>query len=472
MKQADSEVFNALMSTLDNIFDELHNRIRFSTNMNAFGELLGLFALKFIWDIGDAWDRDSQGSTKLLSWDDVASMAVKMPIDAGLVLEVAHEVEIKHECLNGVFTRGLLNTLSHFPAEVLSQIILQLTNISTVSLVAEARWAFGHWFNKKTTSLTEANDFGEFATLASVADLMVRLADINVTDTIFDPCCGVGTILARASENVSKISKHHLYGQEIRQFTWSLCKLRLFLLEQNVGNILHGNALQEPLFTSNGEILHFDRVLCDPPFGTHFGDQHFVHDFSRFPFGKSGSREGAFVQLAFSSLKPKGTAVILVSHGFLFRSGADARIREGLAKRGDVRAVIGLPKRVRAETMIETALVVLQKDLHTHGVFFIDASNLQAPRRGRTEITNDMIQTILQLLANEFKNQPDTSRFVPLKEIQSSDYSLLPRRYVSGPSKSLGNLSAIQDELSAAEREYQQIIQEMDTLLHKIPLND
>ncbi|HEV2990974.1 MAG TPA: class I SAM-dependent DNA methyltransferase [Candidatus Angelobacter sp.] len=468
MKQLSADLLNRT-------FDELLEEMRFFSRTNAFEELLGLFALKVICDTGAPWETASRTIARPKLWDDIVKVSISSPQSdhADLVLSIAYEVEAEYECLDGVFTKGLLTGLRSFPTDGLSQVILRTASISSASLLAETPFAFGHWFNAKVDSLVMiTSDTQESATLPSVAELMVQLVDLASGVTIFDPCCGVGTILAKAIENDrERAEKHQLYGQEINVFAWSLCKLRLFTLGHNVTNIVHGNALQRPVFTNNGDLSRFDRVLCDPPFGMPFRDQDFARSHIRFPLGKPGSIEGAFIQVVLASLKPTGKAVALVSHSFLFRSGPDARIREGLIKSGNVQVVIGLPKRSRANAAVETALVLLQNDSSPHGAVFIDASNLQPSSRGRAELTNETIRTIVELSLNG-ANRPHVSRFATLEEIQSSACSLLPRRYISGPSESVQDINEIKTELSSIEHEYHDTIQEMDSLLHEISPNE
>jgi type I restriction enzyme M protein len=463
-------VLNSRTSVLDKAFDELLDQVRSFTHATVFRQLLALFALKFICDTGAPWDKTSRGIPTQRSWDDIDKEFVTPPrTKAELLLEIANEVEVRHECLDGVFTRGLLSGLSSFPREVLSHIILRLARISTVGLLADIPFPFGQWFNAKMDSLVMTSESENSTTLPSVADLMVGLVDLSSTVTIFDPCCGIGTILARAAkEGTADSNEKQLYGQEIHVFDWSLCKLRLFVLGCNVSNIINGDAFHAPAFKTKGDLEQFDRVFCDSPIGMPFRDRDFSQSQIQFTFGKPGSLEGAFMQLVTSSLKSDGKAVVVVSHGFLFRSGADARVRKALIESGKIQTVIGLPRRTRPNTVIETALILLQHSSSPQGVSFIDASNLQPSRRGRAELTNKTIQTIIELTLNSMKKQSEINRFATLDEIRSSGYSLLPRRYIYGTSESLRELGAIQAELFSIEREYHHTIQEMDSLLRKI----
>src|SRR5262249_9682455 len=150
---------------------------------------------------------------------------------------------------------------------------------------------------------------------------------------------------------VVKLRQHiQVFGQEINRESWATAKLRLFLLDQGIENIVLGDTLRQPAFLEGLELQKFDCVVCDAPIGLTL-PRGALTDLAwrRFAYGHpgQGAMDNAFVQHAVQSMKAGGVAVTLVSHGFLFRAGADARVRESLVEAGLVRAVIGLPAKLR-----------------------------------------------------------------------------------------------------------------------------
>ena len=84
-------------------------------------------------------------------------------------------------------------------------------------------------------------------------------------------------------------------------------------------------------------------------------------------FGSLGS-EGRGVELAIRQVD--GRAVIAVPMGFLFRSGAEQKLREHLVERGFVETVIAFPGGLLKGTALPFALLVLSRDLPRHSIKF------------------------------------------------------------------------------------------------------
>jgi type I restriction-modification system DNA methylase subunit len=53
--------------------------------------------------------------------------------------------------------------------------------------------------------------------------------------------------------------------------------------------------------------------------------------------------EGAFLLHILTCLKSTGKAAVNLSHGVLFRGGAEADIRREIVRRGYIKGIIGLP---------------------------------------------------------------------------------------------------------------------------------
>jgi type I restriction enzyme M protein len=166
-------------------------------------------------------------------------------------------------------------------------------------------------------------------------------------------------------------------------------------------------------------------------------------------------------------MKPEGRAVVLLSHGFLFRGGSDARVRENLVRGGLVQAVIGLPAKLKSGTAIETALIVFGKNT-TDEIVFIDASRLQPSRRGKAELTPETIQKSIELLRSR-ASVPGISCVVHLKELVGSS-NLLPRRYISTGAEDtpLLDLDKLQEQVRELEAKAHRTAKEMDHLLSEI----
>lgn len=454
---------SAIFETLDNLFFSLIDEAR-SAGLTArpWPELIGVIALRFIGGIHETPDE----------W----AMTLEIPSTRSGAVDFFQRVSEKLERANAelehVFTKALLAGIERIDAHVLNAWAFRLARLSPV---AADRELFGQWLDDLLANTAiQPPELGQFATPPSVARLMVRLADLAADACVLDPCCGIGGVLsaaiARSHENDSRV---HVFGQELLPVNWALCRLRLFALGQNASSIILGDSLRQPAFAEGANLRQFDCVLCDPPLGLTLYDPDlaFRDTYDRFIYSAPGRgpAEAAFVQHAVASMRPAGKAVLLVSHGFLFRLGNDARVREGLVRSGKVHAIIGLPGKLRSSTAIESALVVLGKN-PTGEIIVIDASRLHSgPSRGRAQLSDGSIDEITQIVANREIHRAGIARMVTTEELAKSDFSFLPRRYIwsPGPEDIIADPVALREELRGAEETARRAAADMDSLLEE-----
>jgi len=438
----------------DRIYRSLLDVTRGSVSADAWPALLSLMALRFL--------ADFQDDTRDAFLREPSNPPIAERIDA-----IAVQVEQRIPMLQRVFGETLLAPLRRFPAGILVDFFFTLSQFSP-AVMPDDRVIFGSWFDEQVNkSMMRSGQSGASATPPSIARLIVQIAEMPADSHVLDPYCGVGTVLAQAAKSGRSL---RLFGEEINQDSWAIAKLRLFLLEQDVDNIVLGDSLEQPAFLQeNGELTKFDCVLCDAPIGMLPSSPRYESMWHQFPFGQPGRgpMDNAFVQRALQSMKSTGRAVALVSHGFLFRSGADARIREALLEAGYVNSVIGLPAKLRTESAIETALIVFGPKTTAKEVLFVDASVLQPPVRGRTELSDDVIETIVALHRDR-QSRATMAKLVSPNEIRANDFSLLPRRYIAETASaplSRRDLRQLHADIKALEVEHNEAIDEMDELL-------
>ena len=106
---------------------------------------------------------------------------------------------------------------------------------------------------------------GEFYTPSEVSTLLARLVEPKDGDMIYDPTCGSGSLLIKASKEVGS-KNFRLYGQEKNGQTHALCKMNMFLHEINDAVIEWGDTIRNPLHLQDNLIKTFDIVVANPPF--------------------------------------------------------------------------------------------------------------------------------------------------------------------------------------------------------------
>ena len=69
---------------------------------------------------------------------------------------------------------------------------------------------------------------GEFFTPSQVSKLVAKLVSPKSGNRIYDPTCGSGSLLIRASKEISD-KNFQIYGQEKNGQTYALCRMNMFL---------------------------------------------------------------------------------------------------------------------------------------------------------------------------------------------------------------------------------------------------
>ncbi len=225
---------------------------------------------------------------------------------------------------------------------------------------------------------------GEHFTPREVIRLMVNLLFIEdddllrkkgVVKTLFDPACGTGGMLSVAETYLAQLNPDaHLevYGQELNDESYAICKADMLLKEENPGNIVYGNS-----FSADGHAgLRADYMLSNPPFGVEWKkvqkqveDEHDELGFSgRFGAGLPRINDGSFLflQHMLSKMKPAaegGSRLAIVFNGSpLFTGDAgsgESEIRRWILENDWLEAIVALPDQLFFNTGISTYLWIL-----------------------------------------------------------------------------------------------------------------
>ncbi|MCB9291162.1 MAG: N-6 DNA methylase, partial [Lewinellaceae bacterium] len=148
----------------------------------------------------------------------------------------------------------------------------------------------GYVFEELIRRFNEENneEAGEHFTPREVIDLMTHLIFDPVKDelppviTIYDPACGSGGMLTE-SQNFIKDEEGQiraeadvfLYGKEINDETYAICKSDMMIKGNDPGNIRNGSTLATDEFAG----MHFDYMLSNPPYGKSWaGDQRYIKE--------------------------------------------------------------------------------------------------------------------------------------------------------------------------------------------------
>lgn len=250
----------------------------------------------------------------------------------------------------------------------------------------------GDLFEELIRKFAEASNetAGEHFTPRDAIRLMVDLLYAPATDalqsgqpirTIYDPTAGTGGMLSVAEEylvgspdkpGLNPDARLRLYGQEINDQSYAICKSDMIVKGQDATNIRLGDTLSDDLFAGTT----FDYCLSNPPYGVDWkasqpkvkAEVQRAGEHSRFPGGLPPISDGQmlFLQHLATKMRPVheggGRAAIVLNGSPLFTGGAESgpsQIRRWLLEHDLVDAIVALPTNMFYNTGIATYVWIL-----------------------------------------------------------------------------------------------------------------
>ncbi len=293
----------------------------------------------------------------------------------------------------------------------------------------------GYIFEEIIRRFSEAHneEAGQHYTPREVIELMVNivfedqndLVDSSKIKTVYDGACGTGGILSASMEYASKLnnsSKMIVYGQEINDQTYAICKADMLIKGEDSNNIRKGNTLSDDKFP--GE--KFDFIMMNPPFGREWKSEKNAVEAEakkgvngRFPAGTPAISDSQllFLENAVSKMKPEGSKIAIIHNGSaLFKGDAgsgESEIRRYVIENDLLDCIIQLPNDLFYNTGIATYIWILnnKKPEHRQGkVQLINANNLYKKMRKnlgnkRNEMTKEHIDEITKIYGDFVENE-------------------------------------------------------------------
>lgn len=274
---------------------------------------------------------------------------------------------------------------------------------------------------------------GEFYTPSEVSTLLAKLVEPKEGEMIYDPTCGSGSLLIKASKEIGS-KNFRLYGQEKNGQTQALCKMNMFLHEINDAVIEWGDTIRNPLHLQDNLLKTFDVVVANPPFsldkwGADFAENDPFMRFNHYEVPPKSKGDYAFVIHMIKSLNEHGRMGVVLPHGVLFRGSSEGKIRQKLIEQNLLDAIIGLPANLFFGTGIPAAILVFKKNRANNDILFIDASREFDKAKNQNNLTDENIAKIIETYRNRSEIEK-YSHVATLKEIEENDYNLNIPRYV------------------------------------------
>lgn len=321
---------------------------------------------------------------------------------------------------------------------------------------------------------------GEFYTPQAVSKILTKIAISGQEDkmglSVYDPCMGSGSLLLNAKKYSTQPRTIKYYGQELMTSTYNLARMNMFLhgIVPENQKLRNGDTLDGDWPT--GEETDFNMVLMNPPYSAKWSAAAgFLQDERFSDYGvlaPKSKADYAFLLHGLYHLKSDGTMAIVLPHGVLFRGAAEGKIREKLLRSGNIYAVIGLPSNLFYNTSIPTCIIVLKKHREGRDVLFIDASKKFEKGKKQNAMTDEHIDSILELYSNRETVEKE-SYLASFEDIEKNDFNLNIPRYVDNFEKEEEiDINDLLSEMKSTDNEIERVKGEFVSLMKDLTSSD
>ncbi|NQY29174.1 MAG: SAM-dependent DNA methyltransferase [Flavobacteriaceae bacterium] len=336
------------------------------------------------------------------------------------VKEIIEKFKLRGQVRHMANKDVLLDVLEKFTSPRINLTPFEKEDPDGRKLPALTNLGMGYVFEELIRKFNEENneEAGEHFTPREVIDLMTHIIfdpiknNLPPVMTIYDPACGSGGMLTE-SQNFIKDEEGeiratgdvYLYGKEINDETYAICKSDMMIKGNDPENIRVGSTLSTDEFAGTS----FDFMLSNPPYGKSWAsEQKYIKDGKevidpRFKINlknywgitedadavpRSSDGQLLFLMEMVSKMKslkqsPSGTRIASVHNGSsLFTGdagGGESNIRRYIIENDLLDAIVQLPNNLFYNTGITTYIWILSNNKTTNRkgkVQLIDAVKL------------------------------------------------------------------------------------------------
>jgi len=341
------------------------------------------------------------------------------------VIEIIEKFKLKAQIKHMADKDVLLDVLEKFTSPYINLTDKEALDPDGKKLPPLTNLGMGYVFEELIRKFNEDNneEAGEHFTPREVIDLMTHIVFDPIKDnlssvmTIYDPACGSGGMLTESQNfikdedgEIRASGDVYLYGKEINDETYAICKSDMMIKGNNPENIKNGSTLATDEFSGT----KFDFMLSNPPYGKSWAsEQKYIKDGkeiidTRFivrlkdywgneaesdATPRSSDGQLLFLMEMVNKMKPTsssaiGSRIASVHNGSsLFTGdagGGESNIRRYIIENDLLDAIIQLPNNLFYNTGITTYIWLLSnnKAEHRRGkVQLIDANDLYSKLR-------------------------------------------------------------------------------------------
>jgi type I restriction enzyme M protein len=371
------------------------------------------------------------------------------------VKEIIDKFKLKSQIRHMAAKDVLLDVLEKFTSSYINLTPFEKEDPEGRKLPPLTNLGMGYVFEELIRKFNEENneEAGEHFTPREVIDLMTHIVFEPIKDnlppvmTIYDPACGSGGMLTE-SQNFIKDEEGaikakgdvYLFGKEINDETYAICKSDMMIKGNNPENIRVGSTLSTNEFSGH----NFDFMLSNPPYGKSWAtdlkyikdgkdiiDPRFVVTLNDYwgnteevdATPRSSDGQLLFLMEMVSKMKPlnqspQGSRIASVHNGSsLFTGdagGGESNIRRYIIENDWLDCIVQLPNNLFYNTGITTYIWFLSnhKEAHRKGkVILIDASQRFAKLRKNLGAKNcELTAAHIKEIQDAYSNFKDVER--------------------------------------------------------------
>ena len=390
---------------------------------------------------------------------------------SGNVKEIIDKFKLRSQVRHMASKDVLLDVLEKFTAPYINLTPYEKEDPEGRKLPALSNLGMGYVFEELIRKFNEENneEAGEHFTPREVIDLMTHIIFEPIKDnlppvmTIYDPACGSGGMLTESQnfikdeEGVIKaMGDVYLFGKEINDETYAICKSDMMIKGNNPENIRVGSTLSTDEFAGTT----FDFMLSNPPYGKSWSsEQKYIKDGKdvidpRFKvvltdywgveedvdaIPRSSDGQLLFLMEMVSKMKPlsqsaTGSRIASVHNGSsLFTGdagGGESNIRRYIIENDWLEAIVQMPNNLFYNTGITTYIWILSnnKAAHRKGkVQLIDAGQLYRKLRKNLgnkncEFAPEHIDEILKVYTNMQSVESEGENQIAAQVFDNADF--------------------------------------------------
>lgn len=243
----------------------------------------------------------------------------------------------------------------------------------------------------------------EYATPIEVNLLVCKLLDMKSNESIYNPCCGLGSLLFGMDER-----NFDYYGEDIHPKILYLAKILSIFMGFKRSYLAVADIFKESAFRS----LEANKAFCYFPLESSLNLWDF-RDNDLEPFVKS-IPEIPFLAYTLRHFKQKG---IFIVRSLLLQKAYGKRLRKFLKEKRLLEGVVEFPRNIFPHQIEEFSLLILSKQ-ENKKVFFIDAQKFYLKEGKYNRLTN------IDRIYDEYlsKQDSDISRLVDYRDLDEGNF--------------------------------------------------